>query len=56
MQTENLLVLLKCAQIHDKTKFKNIGIKYRERDRNKSYFYYKFLLYNWGIKMQNKTV
>ena len=42
MQTENWLGLLKCAQVHEKKKNKNIDMKYRKRSRKKKGFFIFF--------------
>ena len=55
MQTENWLVLLKSAQVHEKKKNENTDMKYRKRGRKKGFFIF-FFLYIWRIKMENKTV
>ena len=39
MQTENWLVLLKSAQVHEKKKNENTDMKYRKRGRKKGFFH-----------------
>ena len=42
MQTENLLVLLNSAQVHEKKKNENTDMKYRKRGRKKGFFHILF--------------
>ena len=37
-----MLVLLKCAQVHEKKNIKNIDMKYRKRSRKKGFFHILF--------------
>ena len=45
MQTENWLVLLKSAQVHEKKKNENTDMKYRKRGRKKGFFHILFFVY-----------